>query len=98
MNKQFSNISIFEERQIDVEYSINKLSKLAGISTRTLRYYDEIGLISPKRINSNGYRVYGQKEVDLLQRILFFRELKMPLDEIKRIMQSKDFDDTVALQ
>ena len=98
MNKQFSNISIFEERQIDVEYSINKLSKLAGISTRTLRYYDEIGLISPKRISSNGYRVYGQKEVDLLQRILFFRELEMPLDEIKRIMQSKDFDDTVALQ
>ena len=49
-----------------MEYSINRLAKLAGISTRTLRYYDEIGLLKPKRISSNGYRVYGKKEVDLL--------------------------------
>lgn len=67
-----------------MEYSINKLAKLAGISTRTLRYYDEIELLSPKRISSNDYRVYGQKEVDLLQQILFFRELGISLEEIKK--------------
>ena len=81
-----------------MEYSINKLSKLAGISTRTLRYYDEIGLLSPKRISSNEYRVYGQNEVDLLQQILFFRELGVPLDEIKKIIWSKEYDGISALK
>jgi DNA-binding transcriptional MerR regulator len=81
-----------------MEYSINKLAKLAGVSTRTLRYYDEIKLLSPERISSNGYRVYGQKEVDLLQQILFYRELGVPLDEIKNIIWSKDYDGIAALQ
>lgn len=81
-----------------MEYSINKLAKLAGVSTRTLRYYDEIKLLSPKRISSNGYRVYRQKEVDLLQQILFYRELNLPLDEIKSIIWSKDYDGITALQ
>ena len=62
-----------------MEYNINKLSKLAGVSTRTLRYYDEIGLLTPKRKSSNGYRVYGQAEIELLQQI-FYRELGV-LDE-----------------
>ena len=83
---------------MNVEYSINKLSKLAGISTRALRYYDEIGLLSPQRVSSNDYRVYGQKEVDLLQQILFFRELGISLDEIKKIMWSTDYDSKNALQ
>lgn len=81
-----------------MEYSINKLAKLAGVSTRTLRYYDEIGLLSPERISSNGYRVYGQKEIDLLQQILFYRELGVSLDEIKNIVWSKDYDGIAALQ
>lgn len=81
-----------------MEYRINKLAKLAGVSTRTLRYYDEIGLLSPERVISNGYRVYGQTEVDLLQQILFYRELGVSLDEIKRIVWSKDYDGIVALQ
>ncbi len=81
-----------------MEYTINKLAKLAGISTRTLRYYDEIGLLSPKRISSNGYRVYGKKEVNLLQQILFYRELSVPLDEIKNILLSKDYDAIAALE
>lgn len=81
-----------------MEYSINKLGKLAGVSTRTLRYYDEIKLLSPGRISSNGYRVYGQKEVDLLQQILFYRELGVPLDEVKNIISSKDYDAIKALQ
>jgi len=81
-----------------MEYSINKLAKLAGISTRTLRYYDEINLLSPLRISGNGYRVYGQKEVDLLQQILFYRELGLPLDKIRNIIWSKGYDSVKALQ
>lgn len=81
-----------------MEYSINKLAKLAGVTTRTLRYYDEIGLLSPQRTSSNGYRVYGQQEVDLLQQILFYRELGIQLDEIKNIMWSKNYDGLTALQ
>lgn len=81
-----------------MEYSINKLSKLAGVSTRTLRYYEEIELLSPKRIKSNDYRVYGQNEVDILQQILFFRELRVSLDEIKKIIKSKEYDATSALE
>lgn len=81
-----------------MEYSINKLAKLAGVSTRTLRYYDEIALLSPERISNNGYRVYGQKEVDLLQQILFYRELGVSLEEIKSILWSKDYDGIAALQ
>ena len=58
-----------------MEYAVQKLAVLAGISTRTLRYYDEIGILTPARISSSGYRIYGQKEVDRLQQILFYREL-----------------------
>ena len=80
-----------------MEYTINKLAKLAGVSTRTLRYYDEIGLLSPNRLSSNGYRIYGQEEIDKLQHILFYRELGLPLEEIKSIVSSEDFDVTDAL-
>lgn len=81
-----------------MEYTVNKLAKMSGISTRTLHYYDEIGLLSPERISSNGYRIYGQLQVDLLQQILFFRELGMSLEEIKEIIYSKTFDQTLALE
>ena len=65
-----------------MEYTISKLAKLANISTRTLRYYDEINLLKPSRINSSGYRIYGQKEINQLQQILFFRELDVDLETI----------------
>jgi len=74
-----------------MEYSIDRLARLSGVSTRTLRYYDQIGLLCPARI-SNGYRIYGRKEVDLLQQILFYRELGVPLAEIGRILRSPDAD------
>lgn len=57
-----------------MEYTIQKLSQMAGISTRTLRYYDEIGLLKPARINSSGYRIYGEGEVDRLQALKEHRE------------------------
>ncbi len=58
-----------------MEYTIQKLGKMAGISTRTLRYYDEIGLLKPARVSSSGYRIYGKTEIDRLQQILFYRAL-----------------------
>lgn len=81
-----------------MEYTIKKLGDLAGISTRTLRYYDEIGLLIPSRINSSGYRIYGQSQIDKLQQIMFYRELGVELDIIKEILTSKSFDKVTALQ
>ena len=81
-----------------MEYAINKLAKLAGVSTRTLRYYDQCGLLNPRRVSSNGYRVYGQAEIDRLQQILFYRELGMGLADIGRILAAKDFDRLAALE
>ena len=81
-----------------MEYTIKKLAKIAGVSTRTLRYYDEQGLLKPKRISSNGYRIYGQVEIDQLQQILFYRELGIELAEIKCILSSKDFNALSALE
>lgn len=81
-----------------MEYTVQKLANLAGISTRTLRYYDEIGILKPARINSSGYRIYGQAEVDRLQLILFYRELDLNLETIKQIITSEAFDKTAALK
>ncbi|HET7615392.1 MAG TPA: MerR family transcriptional regulator [Bacillales bacterium] len=81
-----------------MEYTVQKLGKLAGVSGRTLRYYDEIGLLKPARINSSGYRIYGRKEVDQLQQILFYRELGVGLEDIKAILASPDFDREAALK
>ncbi len=81
-----------------MEYTVSKLAKISGISTRTLRYYDEIGLLKPERIDSNGYRIYGQIQVNLLQQILFYRELGIGLDEIKFILNSSEFDIKESLQ
>lgn len=81
----------------DMEYTIHKLGQLAGVSTRTLRYYDEIGILKPARINSSGYRIYGRKEVDLLQQILFYRALEVDLNTIQSIITSPGFDGIRAL-
>lgn len=81
-----------------VEYTVQQLAKLAGVTSRTLRYYDEIGLLKPARVNASGYRIYGAKEVDQLQQILFYRELGVDLETIKQIVTSPSFDDVQALK
>ena len=81
-----------------MEYTVQKLSELAKISSRTLRYYDEIGLLKPARINSSGYRIYGQKQVDRLQQILFYRALGVGLEEIKEILDNPNFNEVEALK
>jgi DNA-binding transcriptional MerR regulator len=81
-----------------MEYTVQKLGSLAGVSTRTLRYYDEIGILKPARINSSGYRIYGEAEVNRLQQILFYRELGVSLDNIKNIVTAPSFDEANALR
>lgn len=80
-----------------MEYTVQALGRIAGVSNRTLRYYDEIGILKPARINSSGYRIYGQEEVDRLQQILFYRELGVSLDSIKDIITAPSFDGKDAL-
>lgn len=81
-----------------MEYTVQRLGQLAGVSTRTLRYYDELGILKPARINSSGYRIYGQAEVDRLQQILFYRELGVSLEDIKKIMTDPSFEAAAALK
>ncbi|MEF3301965.1 MerR family transcriptional regulator [Paenibacillus sp. GYB003] len=81
-----------------MEYTVQKLGRMAGVSTRTLRYYDEIGILKPARINSSGYRIYGQPEVDRLQQILFYRELGVSLDSIRQLVTAPSFDGARALR
>jgi DNA-binding transcriptional MerR regulator len=81
-----------------MEYTVQKLGKMAGVSTRTLRYYDEIGILKPAKINSSGYRIYGKTEVDRLQQILFLRELDVSLESIKEIITSPSFGRAAALR
>lgn len=81
-----------------MEYGVDQLSKLSGVSARALRHYEQLGLLSPGRRDANGYRVYGEAEVVRLQQILLYRELGVPLAEIGRILCAKDFDVAAALQ
>lgn len=81
-----------------MEYTIQELAQLSGVSTRTLRYYDEIGLLKPARTNEAGYRFYGQWEVDMLQQILFYRALDMKLATIQAIIQAPNFQHAEALK
>jgi DNA-binding transcriptional MerR regulator len=79
-------------------YTIKKLAEFAGVSVRTLHYYDEIGLLKPEYRQANGYRYYGDAAITQLQQIMFFRELDFGLNEIKRIMSRPDFNLLEALE
>jgi DNA-binding transcriptional MerR regulator len=79
-------------------FTVKQLSKMAGVTPRTLHHYDDIGLLKPSRVGENGYRYYGEDALLKLQQILFYRELDFPLEEIKRIMGRRDFDLVGALQ
>ena len=80
------------------EYTVKQLAKLSGVSVRTLHHYDEIGLLKPATVGSNGYRYYGHEELLRLQQILFHRELRLPLDEIGRHLDAPGFDRIAALK
>ena len=74
------------------EYSVQQLSAFAGVSVRTLHYYDQIGLLKPARRSEKGYRYYGKEEMLKLQQILFYRELDFPLKEIGKIINDPRFN------
>ncbi|HTX90960.1 MAG TPA: MerR family transcriptional regulator [Anaerolineales bacterium] len=81
-----------------MSYTVKQLSDLAGVSIRTLHYYDEIGLLGPDSVGANGYRYYGDGSVLRLQQILFYRELGLELSQIKDIVARADFDVQSALE
>jgi len=78
-------------------YTVKQLSDLAGVSVRTLHYYDAIGLLAPSRIGANGYRYYDDQAVLRLQQILFYREIGLELVQIKTILDNPNFDLLTAL-
>ncbi|HEY3558791.1 MAG TPA: MerR family transcriptional regulator [Kribbella sp.] len=80
-----------------MERTVSEVARLAGVSVRTLRHYDAIGLLPPGRVAANGYRYYGRSELLRLQRILLLRELGVPLPSIARILDEQD-DELAALQ
>lgn len=78
--------------------TISQVAKLTGISTRTLQYYDEIGLLKPSKLTQAGYRLYDENALQDLQQILFFRELDFSLKDIIKIMQNPDYDRIAAFK
>lgn len=78
--------------------TVTEVSRLTGVSVRTLHHYDKIGLLKPAQVTDAGYRLYGDRELEKLQMILFYRELKFPLQDVKRILESGDFDRNRALE
>lgn len=79
-------------------YTVSGLARLAGVSVRTLHHYDQIWLLKPAARTAAGYRLYGQRELLRLQQILLFREIDMPLDEVRRILDDPAFDPLEALR
>lgn len=73
--------------------TIKQLADISGVTTRTLRHYDDIGLLKPAKLSEAGYRLYSDKEVDQLQQILFFRELEFPLQVILELLKEQEFDE-----
>ena len=81
-----------------MEYSIQQLSRLSGVTTRTLRWYDEIGLLTPRGRRKNGYRFYGPAEVDRLQDILYYRALGVELAQVKAFLDDPSYDRLAVLR
>lgn len=72
--------------------TVKDVSEITGVSIRTLRYYDEIGLLKPTELTDAGYRLYDNKALEKLQEIMFYKELEIPLEDIKKIMDNPNYD------
>jgi len=81
-----------------MKYTVKKLAGISGVSVRTLRFYDQTGLLKPAYYGANGYRFYEEPELLMLQQILFYRELGFELKQIKRILGRNDFEKVAALK
>ena len=77
--------------------TVHEVSRLTGVSIRTLQYYDRIGLLHPAEYTDAGYRLYDDAALETLQQILLFRELEFPLKDIQRIIQSPSLDNLICL-
>ena len=73
-----------------MEYSIQEIAKVAGTTSRTLRHYDEIGVVPPSRVGHNGYRYYDDRALVRLQRVLLLRDLGLGLDRIAEVLAAQD--------
>lgn len=93
-----SSDSISVKEVIGMEYSIQQLSRLSGVTTRALRWYDKIGLLKPSRRTEGGYRRYGPAEVDRLQDVLYYRALGVELAQVKAILDDPSFDRLAVLR
>ena len=78
--------------------TVKEVSELTGISIRTLRYYDEIDLLKPAKVTEAGYRLYDESSLKILRQIMFFREMEVPLSEIKVIMKDSESDNRKILE
>ena len=78
--------------------TVKEVSKLTGVSVRTLHHYDAIGLLPPSHVTEAGYRLYDDQALEKLHTILFLRQLEFPLKEIRQILSSPDFDPVEAVQ
>ena len=72
--------------------TVKEVSRITGVSVRTLHHYDAIGLLKPTAVTEAGYRLYDDAALERMQSILLFRELQFPLKDIKRILDAPDFD------
>ncbi|MBA2649616.1 MAG: MerR family transcriptional regulator [Legionella sp.] len=81
-----------------MSYTVKQLAKLSGVSSRTLRFYDEINLLKPGYYGENNYRYYEEEQLLMLQQILFYRELGFRLSDIQRIINNDDFNTIEALE
>ncbi len=94
MRKSRGHTIVFEEPS----YSVSQLSQLAGVSVRTLHYYDKVGLLKPQVRSDKGYRFYGYQQLVRLQQILIYRELDFSLEQIATLLNSEDDDLLTSLE
>ncbi|WP_170295513.1 MerR family transcriptional regulator [Chengkuizengella sediminis] len=73
-------------------FKVKEVSKIVGVSVRTLHYYDDIQLLEPETTTSAGYRIYTDQNLERLQQILFYKEMDFSLQEIKKILDRPNFD------
>lgn len=85
-------------QEMPLKLKINEAAKLTGVTVRTLHYYDEIGLLKPSGVSETGYREYDMRDLEILQQIMFYRELDFPLSEIKELLKTPGYDKQQALK
>lgn len=81
-----------------MKYTVKQLSKISGVSVRTLHWYDKINLLKPSYYGENNYRYYEEKQLLRLQQILFFRELGFKLSDINTALSQSNFDNIKTLE